>query len=80
VGSPASIKIIRNGASLNVPLLPLEPIELRRNDLIVVQMLGGGGYGPVGDREPELIIRDLREERISTQAASSAYGAVAERG
>ncbi len=35
---------------------------------------GAGGYGPPGDRNPALITRDLREGRISPQAAIDIYG------
>jgi N-methylhydantoinase B len=38
---------------------------LKKGDLIVVQMPGGGGYGPPSERDPNRISRDLREGRVS---------------
>jgi N-methylhydantoinase B len=73
-GAPPSIEIHRDGAILPVPLLPLEPVALRRDDLVVVQMPGGGGFGPTAERDPALVQRDLVEERISRSHAAAAYG------
>ena len=48
--------------------------KLRRGDVISVSTQGGGAYGPVEARDPEAIARDLREEKISPDAARDAYG------
>ena len=45
-------------------------------DVIVVNGGGGGGYGDVLMREPELVMRDLREEQISEWTARNVYHVV----
>ena len=48
--------------------------KLRRGDVISMSTQGGGAYGPVEARDPEAIARDLREEKITPDAARDAYG------
>ena len=48
--------------------------KLRRGDVISMSTQGGGTYGPVEARDPEAIARDLREEKITPDAARDAYG------
>jgi N-methylhydantoinase B len=73
-GAPPQVAIIRDGRSISVPLLPLKPIPLQKDDLVVVQMPGGGGFGSPSERERALVLRDLREERISRETARTVYG------
>jgi N-methylhydantoinase B len=47
---------------------------LRPGDSLSVITPGAGGYGQVRDRPPELVRRDLREGKISVQAAREVYG------
>jgi N-methylhydantoinase B/oxoprolinase/acetone carboxylase alpha subunit len=51
-------------------------------DLMVFSMGGGGGYGDVLERDPNLVAKDLREELITEEVARRVYGVVidAERG
>jgi N-methylhydantoinase B len=49
-------------------------IELDAGELISVQMGGGGGFGPAGEREPDRVADDVRTGRISAARALSAYG------
>ena len=37
---------------------------------------GGGGWGDPLDREPELVLRDVIEGRVSRQAPQRDYGVV----
>jgi N-methylhydantoinase B len=73
-GTPPQIAIIRDGHSIDVPLLPLKPIALQKDDLVVVQMPGGGGFGSPSERDRGLVVRDLRDERISEEIARTVYG------
>ena len=41
---------------------------------------GGGGYGNPLDREPERVLDDLLDEKISPEAARDVYGVVVEDG
>lgn len=48
---------------------------LRTGDSVIVVSPGAGGYGDPRERDRERVQRDLREERISSAAASTDYGA-----
>jgi N-methylhydantoinase B len=49
-------------------------LHVERGDRLVVRTGGGGGHGRIGDRDPDLVLRDIQEERISEEAARDAYG------
>ncbi len=48
--------------------------KLRRGDVISMWTQGGGGYGPPAKRDRAAIEQDLREQKITPEAARSAYG------
>ena len=35
---------------------------------------GGGGYGPVWERDPERVLRDVQDEKLSNTRAREVYG------
>jgi N-methylhydantoinase B len=47
---------------------------LMQGQSIAIVTPGSGGYGPPQNRDPELVRRDLREERISPEVARDVYG------
>lgn len=49
---------------------------LRREDVLVLQAAGGGGYGDPLEREPEHVAEDLREGYIDERTAHDVYGVV----
>jgi N-methylhydantoinase B len=49
---------------------------LANGDLLRVVSPGGGGYGAPAQRAPEAVARDVREGKVSMQAAQSIYGHV----
>jgi N-methylhydantoinase B len=49
-------------------------IPLRRGDCLRVETPGGGGWGNPRERDRELVISDVREERVSREQAWSEYG------
>jgi N-methylhydantoinase B len=51
-------------------------LTLRRGDVIVMCAGGGGGVGDPLRRDPALVARDLREERITDAVAGEVYGVV----
>lgn len=53
-------------------------VVVNRNDLVRVRPAGSGGYGDPLDREPERVLRDLRDGYISRQAAGELYGVMAD--
>jgi N-methylhydantoinase B/oxoprolinase/acetone carboxylase alpha subunit len=49
---------------------------LKEGDMWILQVGGGGGYGDVLERDPELVMKDLRESRISEWIAEHVYRVV----
>ena len=49
-------------------------VHLAAGETVRIETCGGGGYGPPLAREPELVRRDVREEKISPQRARERYG------
>ena len=75
-GTP-SWNIINPGAEQRVlPAMPMEAIRLVKGDVFCHISAGGGGHGSPLDREPEKVLEDVFEERLSTEYARRVYGVV----
>ena len=48
-------------------------IQIQKGDEIVIASPGDGGYGPSEDREPLLVLEDVREDFISAEEARDMY-------
>jgi N-methylhydantoinase B len=46
---------------------------LSEGQAIAIVTPGSGGYGPPENRDPEMVRRDLREDRISADVARDVY-------
>jgi len=51
-------------------------LTLQPNDVISYRTPGGGGYGPASQRDPELVLRDVIQEKITAQRARDVYQVV----
>ena len=51
-------------------------VTLRRDDVVVMQSAGGGGYGNPLDREPERVQKDVALGYVSLQQARDRYGVI----
>jgi N-methylhydantoinase B len=49
-------------------------VELAAGDVISYRTCGGGGYGPPEQRDPLLVLRDVREGKVSLHRARAVYG------
>ncbi|HEY7386630.1 MAG TPA: hydantoinase B/oxoprolinase family protein [Beijerinckiaceae bacterium] len=49
---------------------------LKAGDIFRLDTPGGGGFGDALDREPELVLKDVREGYVSAEAALADYGVV----
>jgi N-methylhydantoinase B len=49
-------------------------LELQPGDVVSYRTCGGGGYGPPHAREPERVLRDVREGKVSEERARHVYG------
>ena len=63
-GGDASIKIYRDGKLISENPKPRN-VALKTGDIIEMVTAGAGGYGPVSERDPELLRRELREGIIN---------------
>ena len=50
--------------------------KLRRGDVFRHEMSGGGGYGDPLERDPESVLRDVVEEKVTPGHAKREYGVV----
>ena len=74
-GSPSNVRIRR--ADGEIEAQPSKFLTtLRRNDVLEVRLASGGGYGKALERDPQRVLDDVREEKISTGHAAEAYGVV----
>ena len=48
-------------------------VDLNVGDVMSYETCGGGGYGPPDVRTPELVLRDVREGKVSQERARSVY-------
>jgi N-methylhydantoinase B len=49
---------------------------IRRGDVVRIETGGGGGYGHPFDREPELVLADVRAGFVGTESAERDYGVI----
>jgi len=49
---------------------------LRAGDVVSLRLPGAGGYGDPLTRDPALVLRDVRDGKVSVEAARSEYGVV----
>jgi len=59
-----------------LPTLPMQPIPLEQGDLFRHITAGGGGYGDPLERDPQRVLDDVIEERITIAHAKEQYGVV----
>lgn len=48
-------------------------VQLNENDVVSYRTCGGGGYGPPEQRDPEDVLRDVRDGRVSPIRARDIY-------
>jgi N-methylhydantoinase B len=61
--------------------LPSKPtMTIRAGEVFRHEVAGGGGWGDPLERDPELVLRDARNEKISIGAAARDYGVVVDEG
>jgi N-methylhydantoinase B len=70
-GQPGQVGTVRLNGEL---ITRFPPIEFHPGDEIELRMPGGAGFGPVAEREPERIARDLAMGYITPEGARCDYG------
>ena len=51
-------------------------VQLKPGDMVRVESCGGGGYGPSTERDPQLVLRDVHEGKVSLERAREIYRVV----
>ena len=80
-GKPgATGSLVLNPEGPNREALPSKTVgrKLEHGDVFSIRTQGGGGYGPVEERDPVLIQRDVVEGKVTPDAARADYGRGAE--
>ncbi|MGE7664873.1 hydantoinase B/oxoprolinase family protein [Ureibacillus composti] len=83
--APWGLKGGKQGTSAKIKLIKKDGQEIEMTkgyfqaepgERIVIETSGGGGYGDPTTRDTEKILEDIREEKISMEAAKKNYGVV----
>jgi N-methylhydantoinase B len=51
-------------------------VQLEAGEVFSVQMAGGGGFGPALERDPQRVLDDVLDGKVSVERARSVYGVV----
>jgi N-methylhydantoinase B len=71
-GKVARYYLISDGAQRQIP--SKGSLQVRPGEILRVETCGGGGYGEVAQRDPEAVLRDVREGKIAARRARDDYG------
>ncbi len=73
-GGPSDNVLTRAGEVRPLPGMPMSAIGLRRDDRYRHVSAGGGGMGSPLERDPQLVLDDLLDGKVSVRAARDVYG------
>ena len=59
-----------------VETMPLRSFIAGKGDVFRMVSAGGGGYGDPLERDPDAVLEDVREEKLTREAAADVYGVV----
>ena len=76
-GARYASRILRADGSVE-PLPSKAIFELRTGDVLEFLTGGGGGYGDPLTRDPDLVLGDVQQGKVSAAAANETYGVVIE--
>lgn len=75
-GGSAGNVLVSDGRAQVLPTMPMQSFHVRRDDVFRLISAGGGGYGPAAERAPALVQDDVREGKVTLDAARLRYGVV----
>lgn len=75
-GSPFQVTIDPGGPDEREVDALADAAPVKAGELIRIRTTGGGGWGDPLERDPELVVRDVRWRKVSVEAALSSYGVV----
>lgn len=68
--------LVNPGSKNEIQLWSKHTILLKPNDRVTIQTPGGGGYGDPHERDPQLVLADVRNGKITVSRAAQFYGVV----
>jgi N-methylhydantoinase B len=75
-GLPSRHRLLRaDGTAVALPS-KVTNLTIGAGDLVSLETAGGGGYGPPTARDPTLVLHDVRDGKVSAEAARAVYGVV----
>ena len=75
-GAPSTNVVVSGGEKRELPTMPMEAHVLERGDTFTHVSAGGGGFGDPFEREPEAVLEDVLDGKVSVTAARERYGVV----
>lgn len=73
-GKKAHYILIRDGEEIS--LGSKTTVQLKAGDTVSFQSCGGGGYGDPLERDPQMVLNDVRDHKVSVERARDEYGVV----
>lgn len=73
-GAPSLNLLYTSTGERRLPVMPMEALQLKRGDVFRHVAAGGGGFGPAIERDPELVLNDVLDDKVSIEAALERYG------
>jgi N-methylhydantoinase B len=73
-GRPARYLLIQDGIEKSVP--SKGTVRIKKGNLFRVETCGGGGFGLAAERNPESVLRDVQEGKITAERATREYKVV----
>jgi N-methylhydantoinase B len=68
-----------NTNAIVLSILSLRPAylyQLKAGDLLSIRLPGSGGYGPPTEKEPEIVLWDVLNDKVSVESARKNYGVI----
>lgn len=75
-GLPARHALKRRDGRLEVLPSKATNLTIAAGDTMILETAGGGGYGSPLDRDPQDVLRDVIDEKVTHRAAQEIYGVV----
>src|ERR671912_450767 len=71
-GQRARCEVVRGGKTM--PVKSKDGMELRKGDILTLYTAGGGGFGPIAERDPKAVLRDVKQGYLTAETARRVYG------
>lgn len=76
LGAASYQALSSSGRIIELPTMPMQSFRVKQGDVFRLISPGGGGYGDPFMRDPEAVLSDVREGRVSPRAAENEYGVI----